>query len=386
VIAALVAALAAAAAIAFAVHKYLSTKRLAVQTANLGLEHALMLKSRLIETFLRTEEPGNIHGIGVGSRGNGEGYIVQVFVEDATKRLLEDPPVNFLPEAFRNEPIEIIEMPRATALTEKEPCGKKFLTATNKRLIAGLSVGNADSGYSSGTIGYFCEPMFLKRVKTAFRNKDIYILSNAHVLAKLESDEIDVHTCVTYPGPGDIGAKLVAKVSNVSEIKFKESEKFPNKVDAALAVLNKTIGYSPQIAGQWKVNGQLDRSRLTHNMPCKKFGRTSEDTYGFIYSLHLAIWVTYSDVGMSAFFDEQILILPTGEKAFSQPGDSGSLVLNNEHQAIGLLFAGSDLGNGIDSNNIPNVPLDDVKRIEKYGVANCISDVTSTLNVRLVSK
>ncbi len=43
-------------------------------------------------------------------------------------------------------------------------------------------------------------------------------------------------------------------------------------------------------------------------------------------------------------FDGQIEIEGTGQKPFSDGGDSGSLIVNAGMQAIALLFAGSDLG------------------------------------------
>ena len=47
--------------------------------------------------------------------------------------------------------------------------------------------------------------------------------------------------------------------------------------------------------------------------------------------------------GKSAYFTDQIVIggTPDNGGPFSDPGDSGSGVLNENHELVGLLFAGS---------------------------------------------
>jgi hypothetical protein len=43
-------------------------------------------------------------------------------------------------------------------------------------------------------------------------------------------------------------------------------------------------------------------------------------------------------------FDNQIEIESVGNQAFSDGGDSGSLIVNASAEAVALLFAGSDVG------------------------------------------
>ena len=43
-------------------------------------------------------------------------------------------------------------------------------------------------------------------------------------------------------------------------------------------------------------------------------------------------------------FDNQIEIEGAGNKAFSDSGDSGSLIVDAQQRAVGLLFAGGDVG------------------------------------------
>ncbi len=43
-------------------------------------------------------------------------------------------------------------------------------------------------------------------------------------------------------------------------------------------------------------------------------------------------------------FDNQIEIEGSGTKTFSDGGDSGSLIFNEDNEGVGLLFAGGDSG------------------------------------------
>ena len=74
-----------------------------------------------------------------------------------------------------------------------------------------------------------------------------------------------------------------------------------------------------------------------------KIGRTTGLTYGKVTAFELDDVVVAFDAG-NLNFDNQIEIEGVEEHAFSDGGDSGSLVLDPEFRAVGLLFAGSDIG------------------------------------------
>jgi hypothetical protein len=54
-----------------------------------------------------------------------------------------------------------------------------------------------------------------------------------------------------------------------------------------------------------------------------------------VVQIDVTVDVTYGE--KVARFRDQLIVTP-----FSQPGDSGSLVLDYERRAVGLLFSGSD--------------------------------------------
>ncbi|MCL4424000.1 MAG: S1 family peptidase, partial [Firmicutes bacterium] len=65
-------------------------------------------------------------------------------------------------------------------------------------------------------------------------------------------------------------------------------------------------------------------------------GRTTGLTRGRVRTLHATVQVEYGE-GRVAIFTEQVVTT-----AMSQGGDSGSLILDRDGRAVGLLFAGSD--------------------------------------------
>ena len=86
----------------------------------------------------------------------------------------------------------------------------------------------------------------------------------------------------------------------------------------------------------------------------------------------------------SAFFQDQLLVEPAlaGFKKFVGKGDSGSLLVDVEQHAIGLIFGGM--------SEAPESMRDLVKpdpvpqRIEGYGVANPISEILDRLKIELL--
>jgi hypothetical protein len=105
----------------------------------------------------------------------------------------------------------------------------------------------------------------------------------------------------------------------------------PNLVDAAVAKPVNDEIIENAIMNIGEVQGTVD---AVVGMAVKKSGRTTGYTEGRINTLDATIEVGYgSNV---AVFEQQILT-----NDMSDPGDSGSLVLDEQNRAVGLLFAGS---------------------------------------------
>ena len=100
-----------------------------------------------------------------------------------------------------------------------------------------------------------------------------------------------------------------------------------------------------------------------------KAGRTTGTTAGRITAIEIDNLVVGYEIG-DLRFDNQIEVEGTGNLPFSRGGDSGSLVVNRDRKAVGLLFAGSDTG-GTNRRGLTFL--------------NPIADVLNALNINLVT-
>lgn len=123
---------------------------------------------------------------------------------------------------------------------------------------------------------------------------------------------------------------LIAPAYKVSLLRQSESD---NTIDAALAKPVKPDRLSSSILELGEVNGVAEAEV---GMEVIKSGRTTGVTNGTIKALHATVQVDMGD-GEEAVFTDQIIATP-----MSQGGDSGSLVVDKQRRAVGLLFAGSD--------------------------------------------
>jgi hypothetical protein len=139
---------------------------------------------------------------------------------------------------------------------------------------------------------------------------------------------------ILQPGPydgGTVAADTIARLSRFVPINFAPGSS--NYVDAAIAegafdVLDREIywvGYA---------RGGIAPAL---NMVVQKTGRTTNYTTGRITAINATVNVNYGG-GQVARFVNQILTTN-----MSAGGDSGSLLLDMENRAVGLLFAGSSV-------------------------------------------
>ncbi len=236
-------------------------------------------------------------------------------------------------------------------------------TALPRPIPLGISGGNIKAfikiGHEktcfSGTLG--------SMVRDTDSNQ--YILSNNHVLADI--NKAKPGQLIVQPGLVDVQclkapSDAVATFSRSVKINFGRK----NTIDAAIAAVEPGE-VSPEIL----YIGEVASSPATPTigLAVQKMGRTSCLTTGTIAALDANVKVNYSDTKHAklAKFVNQILV--TGSSStpvFSSPGDSGSLILNQDAcpQPVALLFAGSADGS--------------------VTIANPISAVLSQLDVSMV--
>ena len=161
-----------------------------------------------------------------------------------------------------------------------------------------------------------------------------YLLSNNHVIAN--SNNARIGDPILQPGRADGGTlprDIVARLSRFVPIRFHSGTSKPcNYVDAAIAEgdfedLDREVywaGYVRRLFIQPKVGDIV-----------QKTGRTTNFTTGRVTNINATVDVNYGN-GRVARFCRQILTTN-----MSAPGDSGSLVMDRDEGAVGLLFAGS---------------------------------------------
>jgi hypothetical protein len=111
-----------------------------------------------------------------------------------------------------------------------------------------------------------------------------------------------------------------------------------NLVDAAIAHV-KRGDITPFINFVGMPAGARSGNQLKLGSRVVKVGRTTALTRGFVTAVHVKGWINYPPIlggAGPAFFEEQIVTT-----AMAGFGDSGSLLLDEDLNAVGLLFGGS---------------------------------------------
>jgi len=226
-------------------------------------------------------------------------------------------------------------------------------TARQRPAPGGISIGHV--AITAGTFGGLLRDR---------ASGTVVILSNNHVLAN--SNEGGVGDAILQPGPHDGGvdpADRIATLTRFVPIDFTPGAE--NRVDGAIAtpispIQNQVLWNTRDIGAQIPAQSrQLGDAEL--GLAVQKTGRTTEHTEGFVQSLYATVQVKY-DMFRKATLVDQIIVSQDGSQpAFSNGGDSGSLVYDTGRRCIGLLFAGSEGGANEPATTIVN-PIHHVLR------------------------
>ena len=225
-------------------------------------------------------------------------------------------------------------------------------------IFGGISV--AHKNVTAGTIGH-----------VVYKNGEAYILSNNHVIAN--SNDAKIGDEILQPGPYD-GGKIGDRVATLSQfvpirfnidetggdgtgcniagkfvksvnwvlgvmgrktkIAVNQSQATSNLVDCALAKIDSNIAYQLSLNGlRLDIASGFANPRLGDIV--RKTGRTTGMTEGIVEQINVTVNVDFGS-GRIAQFTDQFM---AGD--MSDGGDSGSLAINEDARAIGLLFAGS---------------------------------------------
>ncbi len=268
-----------------------------------------------------------------------------------------------IPASIQNIPTDV--NPTGVIYAQQDPTGK-FRPAPG-----GVSVGHVD--ITAGTLGCLVQ-----------RDGVQYILSNNHVLAN--SNDADIGDKIVQPGPADGGsypADQFAELSDFIRITFQGGGNGGGSTcpiaNGAAAVLNgiaALLGSQTRLVSTKKMGIQADENLVdcaiakpldnnwvkneilhigkiqgvaegTLGLGVKKSGRTTGLKTGTIQQIDVTVDVSYGTNKIATFVDQ----LMTGN--MSAGGDSGSAILNDQNEIVGLLYAGSSSNTII--NRIQNV-------------------------------
>jgi len=255
---------------------------------------------------------------------------------------------DFIPQQVDGITTDVVETGRIRALSAHRQ--------RHRPAPGGVSIGHRD--ITAGTFGCMVK-----------KNGQRVILSNNHVLAN--SNTARIGDAILQPGQHDGGkfpddhiadllefipislsggiglpsdcpignrfalvlnrfAAIAGSRTRLQAIRVQAED---NLVDAAIA---KPLDDSDISADILDIGAIAGMTQGLLGMAIQKSGRTTEYTTGTIDQVDVTVNVQYGG-GQVGRFTDQILAGP-----MSQGGDSGSAVLDNDNNLVGLLFAGSD--------------------------------------------
>jgi hypothetical protein len=327
------------------------------------------------ETRLKSNP--NVVSVGIGYKYKGGVRTDEIYiVVGVRKKLPRDqvPEEEFIAQSIGGVATDVIEYGDIRALVDVLDVGTQALTQRRRPCPPGYSVGHPL--VTAGTLGAWVH---------RGPGEEHYILSNNHVIA--DSNDAVLGDFIRQPGRADGGTDddRFARLTEYVRIRFdgengngnggkKSSSSMgwkvwkwpanaiaslvgcpyrlvvarpnvieqpePNLVDAAVARVLLEDWVDLEIPGVGEIQGFRD---LDLGDRVIKTGRSTETTKGLVETVSATSQVDYGVGKGTATFSDQFVI--RGESGdFSQGGDSGSVVLDEEGFVGGLLFAG---GSGV---------------------------------------
>ena len=285
----------------------------------------------------------NVNAIGIGFKNRerqGRTELALVVSVERKLPLERLATVDRVPEAVNGVPTDVVETGRFVAYDSQ--------TQRMRPARPGLSISLADE-VSAGTFGCLVQ-----------REGRRFVLSNNHVLAK--SNQAALGSPVVQPGrldggttsdriatlaefvpiafdgqtppapPGGCSASFARLLGLQRALAEPVNQVGNNKVDCAIAAPDDEALVSSDILG---IGTPVGAATATLGTQIRKSGRTTGLTTGEVEQIDVSVKVDYN--GPIATYTEQLLA-----GAMSQPGDSGSAVLDLQGNVVGLLFAGSN--------------------------------------------
>jgi hypothetical protein len=273
--------------------------------------------------WLRRRAPHIGMGVGAGSRPGEWRIVARAWsLDDWHTPALER--VRSLPAGEVDLRITGVIQPRAL------PLGGPG-TKTCRPLVAGCSIGHHQM-MMAGTLGAF--------VRQA--QGGLLMLSNNHVL--VEGNRRSANDAIVQPGLQDGGQLPGGAVGQLQE--FVRLLPDANVVDAAVATVDDSaLPDDLALPGIGLIKGCCTAADLAVRLETRarvhKIGRTTGMTSGILTSVIRDFPVSYN--GTERWFGSVIEVTSTDNgRPFSDQGDSGALVVDDDGLAVGIIFSGDE--------------------------------------------
>jgi hypothetical protein len=212
--------------------------------------------------------------------------------------------------------------------TYSEPVSR---TSKVRPIVGGVSLGVPEEAYRgkmAGTLGLIVYGP----------NNNLYILSNAHVIAmNSKAQFLPLGTATLQPGTYDSGT-VEDKVGEFYKyIKITFGPRGKNYADAAIAKITIYDYLVGEVLGSDNQNTYTISSitEVSIGDSVRKSGRTTEVTINTVFDTDATVKVWYTLSKWAIFYDQILVYQP-----FIKSGDSGSPV-DKDGAFVGLAFAGS---------------------------------------------
>ena len=274
----------------------------------------------------------NVNGIGVGFKYiNGQNTkepCIHVLVENKIDTLYLSKN-NIIPKTYMGIKTDVIKAkkPKIRGGAEDD-----FIKDKLRPLEGGCGITSnktVNGFYGDGTLGCIL-------TKNVGSDRQLFLLSNAHVLS--DSNDTPIGTEIIQPpyvhggrAPNDVIAHLTTYVPIEFE---KENTRPVNYIDAAIAKLTSNSLATNRIYDLGEIKGV---NKPTLGMGIQKVGFVTGLSFGEIKTIGVSTPVEWSDT-VRAFFKDLIL----SDNLENDEGDSGSVVLNDDNEVVGLFMAGVD--------------------------------------------
>ncbi len=310
---------------------------------------AKQVKNSYADDLLRKR---NVVGVGLGHkirRGEDTGELSVVVSVTQKKPLAALTPQDRVPQRLDDLRTDVVETGVLRAFPEG-PLEPSPRDRWRPVVPPGVSVGHYM--ITAGTFGCLVH-----------RGAELFLLSNNHVLAN--TNECADWDPILQPGPADTGgpndriarlaryvplvfesepsdceiADIVVRLLNAiggllgthHRVTATKTSRGSNRVDAAVARPLSPNQVTPEIL---RIGTPVGVGSGSLGIQVQKSGRTTGYTRGTITQIDATLRVDYH--GLKALFTGQLVA-----SSISRGGDSGSVVLDMDKRAVGLLFAGS---------------------------------------------